>query len=138
MRIMGLDVGEKRIGIALSDELRWTAQGERVLERTNLEADLQEIVRLVTTEEVAEVVVGLPKNMNGTLGEGAEKVLSFTRSLEAFLTIPLILWDERWTTTEATRLLLQADMSRKKRRKVIDKMAAALILQGYLDSVSKE
>jgi putative Holliday junction resolvase len=137
MKILGLDVGEKRIGIAISDELGWTAQGLKVLNRTGMEDDLGELKELVATAGVSEVVVGLPKNMDGSLGEGAQRVLSFVEKMEEFLSIPVILWDERWSTAEATRLLIKADLSREKRRKVLDKVAAVLILQGYLDSLSQ-
>ena len=137
MKILGLDVGEKRIGIAISDELGWTAQGLKVLDRAGMEDDLGELKELVATAGVSEVVVGLPKNMDGSLGEGAQRVLSFVEKMEEFLSIPVILWDERWSTAEATRLLIKADLSRKRRRKVVDKLAAVLILQGYLDSLSQ-
>ena len=135
MKVLGLDIGEKRIGVAISDELGYTAQGMRVLHRKGLDDDLAVIQELIVAAKVSEVVVGLPKNMDGSLGKGAQKVLSFTRKMEESISVPIILWDERWTTSEATRVLLQADLTRKKRRKVIDKIAAALILQGYLDSL---
>ena len=137
MKILGLDVGEKRIGIAISDELGWTAQGLKVLNRTGMEDDLGDLKELVATAGVSEVVVGLPKNMDGSLGEGAQRVLRFVEKMEESLSIPVILWDERWSTAEATRLLIKADLSREKRRKVLDKLAAVLILQGYLDSLSQ-
>ena len=135
MRIMGLDIGEKRIGIAISDPLCYTAQGKTVMQRRDLEYDIQTIKDLVATEKVSALVAGLPKNMDGTIGEGAERVLAFVRALEAALSMAVILWDERWTTVEATRVLLEADLTRRKRRKVVDKVAAVLILQGYLDSL---
>ncbi len=135
MKILGLDIGEKRIGIAISDELGYTAQGMRVLNRSCLEDDLEVIKDLIAVERVTEIVVGLPKNMDGSLGESAEKVLFFAKKIEEFVSVPVILWDERWTTAEATRLLVEADLSRAKRRKVVDKLAAVLILQGYLDSL---
>jgi putative Holliday junction resolvase len=135
MKILGLDIGEKRIGIAISDELGYTAQGIKVLTRSGLDDDLEVIKELIKEAKASEVVVGLPKNMDGSLGESAQKVLSFTKRMEEFVSIPVILWDERWTTAEATRLLVDADISRAKRRKVVDKLAAVLILQGYLDSL---
>lgn len=135
MKVLGLDIGEKRIGIAVSDALRCTAQGLKVLERRNMADDIGEIQELVDTLQVSEVVVGFPKNMDGSVGEGAQKILSFVSTLEEALSIPIVLWDERWTTAEATRMLLQADVTRQKRRKVVDKIAAVLILQGYLDSL---
>jgi putative Holliday junction resolvase len=135
MKILGLDIGEKRIGIAISDELGYTAQGMRVMNRSGLEDDLTVLRELIKETEATEVVMGLPKNMDGSLGESAQKVLSFAKKMEESLSIPVILWDERWTTAEATRLLVEADLSRTKRRKVVDKLAAVLILQGYLDSL---
>jgi putative Holliday junction resolvase len=135
MKVLGLDIGEKRIGIAISDELGYTAQGMRVMNRSGLEDDLQVIKELIVAERATEVVVGFPKNMDGSLGEAAEKVLFFAKKIEESISVRVILWDERWTTAEATRLLVEADLSRAKRRKVVDKLAAVLILQGYLDSL---
>lgn len=135
MKILGLDIGEKRIGIAISDELGYTAQGMQVLHRSNLEDDLGAIKELIAAAQATEVVVGLPKNMDGSLGEAAQNILSLAKKMEESLSISVILWDERWTTAEATRLLVDADLSRSKRRKVVDKLAAVLILQGYLDSL---
>jgi putative Holliday junction resolvase len=135
MRVVGLDIGEKRIGIAISDELGYTAQGIKVLNRSGLDDDLEVIKKLMVEEKASGVVVGLPKNMDGSLGDAAQKVLSFAKKMEESLSVPVILWDERWTTAEATRLLVDADISRNKRRKVVDKLAAVLILQGYLDSL---
>jgi putative Holliday junction resolvase len=135
MKILGLDIGEKRIGIAISDELGYTAQGIRVLTRGGLEDDLMVLKDLINETKASEVVVGLPKNMDGSLGEAAQGILSLAKKMEESLSVPVILWDERWTTAEATRLLVDADLSRAKRRKVVDKLAAVLILQGYLDSL---
>jgi putative Holliday junction resolvase len=138
MKVLGLDMGQKRIGIAISDEFGWTAQGLRILYRRSIEDDILEIKNLILNEKVTAVVVGLPKNMDGSLGIEAQKVLSFVKMMERSLPIPIILWDERLTTSEATRLLIKADLSRKKRRKVIDKLAAVLILQTYLDSLGRD
>jgi putative Holliday junction resolvase len=138
MKVLGLDIGEKRIGIAVSDALGCTAQGLTVLQRNGADDDIGAIQELIDTSQVSEVVVGLPKNMDGSLGEGAQKVMSFVSKLEESLSIPIVLWDERLTTAEATRVLLQADVSRKKRRTVVDKIAAVLILQGYLDSLDHD
>jgi putative Holliday junction resolvase len=135
MKVMGLDIGEKRIGVAVSDELGYTAQGMQVLARKGLDDDLAALKEVIETEKVSEVVVGLPRNMDGSVGESAQNVLSFADKIKESISVPVILWDERWTTAEATRVLLQADLSRKKRRKVVDKLAAVLILQGYLDSL---
>ena len=138
MKVLGLDIGEKRIGIAVSDALRCTAQGLTVLQRSGAAEDIGAIKDLINASQVSEVVVGFPKNMDGSVGEGAQKVLSFVRNLEEALSIPVILWDERLTTAEATRMLLEADVTRSKRKKVVDKIAAVLILQGYLDSLDHD
>ena len=135
MKVLGLDIGERRIGVAVSDELGCTAQGLRVLERRGLDTDIEALKALIRDQGASQIVVGLPKNMDGSVGEGARNVLSFAQTLEDAVSVPVILWDERWTTAEARRVLLQADLSRRKRRYVIDKIAAALILQGYLDSL---
>lgn len=137
MRIMGLDVGDKTIGIAISDELGWTAQGLEVLRRTNLKQDLNRLKELVNQYEIKSIVVGLPKNMNGTIGPRGEICKEFANKIKEKITIAdVILWDERLSTVSAERALLEADVSRKKRKKVIDKMAAAIILQNFLDSKS--
>jgi len=135
LRIMGLDVGEKTIGIAVSDALGLTAQGLEVIRRTgSIEQDLQRLKEVVQEKEINKIVIGMPRNMNGSYGPQSEKVQKFAEIIKAELNLPLETWDERLTTVEAERLLVSADMSRAKRRKVIDKMAASLILQGYLDS----
>ena len=136
MKVLGLDIGEKRIGIAISDELRYTAQGMKVLDRRGVDNDVRELAEVIAANKVSTIVVGLPKNMDGSLGEGAQKVTAFVQKLKKATSVPITLWDERWTTSEATRVLLQADLSRKKRGKVVDKVAAVLILQGYLDSLA--
>jgi putative Holliday junction resolvase len=130
---MGLDVGEKRIGIALSDPLGWTAQGHSVLHRTKFHADLEKIKEICNQYEVEKVIVGLPRNMNGTEGPKALEIRDFAASLQDCLQLPLDFWDERLSTKGAERILIDADVSRKKRKQVIDKMAAINILQGYLD-----
>lgn len=136
-RLMGLDYGDKTIGIALSDELGWTAQGLEVIRRTTVEKDYARIREIIEQYGVRELVVGLPKNMNNTIGPRGEICMEFAQSLRDALQMPVHLWDERLTTASAQRTLLEADVSRKKRKQVIDKMAAALILQGYMDSNSK-
>jgi putative holliday junction resolvase len=134
MRIMGLDVGDRTIGVAVSDAMGWTAQGVEVIRRTNIERDLTRLKELVTNHEVSSFVVGLPKNMNGTVGPQGEKVQEFVETIKEATGLPVTLWDERLTTVAAQKTLIAADVSRAKRRLVVDKMAAALILQGYLDS----
>lgn len=133
MRIMALDVGSKRIGVALSDPLRITAQGLQTFQRTTLEEDIKGLWELIDTHEVTQLVVGLPKNMDGSIGFKAEEVQQFVADLTAERTIDVIWVDERLTTVSAERVLLEADVSRAKRKKVIDKMAAVVILQSYLD-----
>jgi putative holliday junction resolvase len=136
LRIMGLDVGSKTVGIALSDELGWTAQGLETL-KINEEENVfgfDEIGKIIKENEVGKVVVGLPKNMNGTIGPRGEASQFYASQLEEQFGVQTILWDERLTTVAAERVLLEADVSRKKRKKVIDKMAAVMILQGYLNS----
>lgn len=132
---MGLDVGTKRIGIAISDELGWTAQGIKTIHRRSREIDLGEIRNIEREYGVEKIVVGLPTNMNGSLGPQAEMVLGFVRELREILELPIITWDERLSTTEATKILIRADLSRKKRKRKIDMTAAILILQSYLDSL---
>lgn len=133
MRIMALDVGSKRIGVALSDPLRITAQGLQTFQCTTLEEDIKGLWELIDTHEVTQLVVGLPKNMDGSIGFKAEEVQQFVADLTAERTIDVIWVDERLTTVSAERVLLEADVSRAKRKKVIDKMAAVVILQSYLD-----
>lgn len=133
MRVLGLDIGSKRIGIAVSDELGLTAQGVETLVRKHLDSDLERIAGLVEKFAVEEVVVGLPYNMDGTEGPQARTVRQMINLIAARVQIPVQEWDERLSTVAAERALLEADMSRSKRRKVIDKVAAVIILQGYLD-----
>jgi putative holliday junction resolvase len=134
IRILALDLGKKRIGVALSDALGLTAQGLTVLTRQTLNSDLEQVILLAKRHEVQEIVIGLPRHMDGRLGEGAEEVQLWARELEERLGLPVHYVDERLTTMQAERVLLEADVSRKKRRQVIDKMAASLILQSFLDS----
>jgi len=130
---MGLDVGTHTIGIAISDELGLTAQGLKTLKRKSNEDDLREITAIIVQFEISKIVVGLPRNMNGTLGKQAENVLGWVDVLKDQTQLPVVTWDERLSTVGANRVLLEADLSRRKRKKVIDKLAAVLILQGYLD-----
>lgn len=136
MRILGLDLGDKTIGIAVSDPLMFTAQGITTIKRVNIGKDIESIKEICEEYNVDEFLVGLPKNMNGTLGPQCEKVMEFCRVLEKKLKKKITLWDERLTTVAAERAMLEADLSRKKRKKIIDKMAATYILQGYLDSLT--
>ncbi len=136
MRILGLDIGSKRIGVAISDELGFTAQGLETLNCKSPEEDAAAIFRLTEKYNAEKIVVGIPYNMDGTEGPQAQKVRAIIETIKQRVTIPIREWDERLSTVAAERVLLEADMSRSKRRKVIDKLAAVLILQGYLDRQS--
>lgn len=138
MRMLGLDVGTKRIGIAISDELFITAQAMDTIERRALQNDLEAIKNIIKNNDVLEVIVGLPLNMDGTYSAKTKEVVEFMDSLLKFINIPVKTWDERLTTLQAERTLLEADMSRHKRKRLIDKLAAQIILQSYLDSRQKE
>jgi putative Holliday junction resolvase len=134
MRTLGLDVGTKTIGVAASDALGLTAQAITTVRRTSLKADLAALAELVREYEAERFVVGLPLNMDGTEGPRAEATRKFVEVLTQAFGLPVEFWDERLSTVAATRTLLEADMSRAKRRQVIDQMAAQFILQGWLDS----
>ncbi|MDO8525536.1 MAG: Holliday junction resolvase RuvX [Candidatus Omnitrophota bacterium] len=134
MRIMALDVGTKRIGVAMSDELFLTAQGADTIHRVAADADLAKIKKVAEENGVGEIVVGLPINMNGTYGPKAKEVMEFMDRLTKLTAIPVKTWDERLTTVQAERVMLEADLSRAKRRGAIDRIAAQIILQSYLDS----
>lgn len=137
MRIIGLDVGEKRIGVAISDPLGITAQGAGVITRKKIEDDINEIKRYVDEYEADSMVVGMPLNMDGTQGRSAQKVAEFVKILSSALNIPLATYDERLSTKESEKFLISCDVSRKKRKRVIDTIAAQLILRSYLDSLKK-
>jgi putative Holliday junction resolvase len=132
---MGLDVGSKTIGVAISDELGITAQGLKTIKRKAMEDDLRELDAIISQFKIEKIVVGLPKNMDGSLGKQAEFVLGWIEDLKNKIQLPVETWDERLSTVEATKTLLKADLSRKKRKEVIDKVAAVLILQGYLQQI---
>ena len=133
MRMLGLDVGDRRIGVALSDELSITAQGLCQLNRRGQSADMAALEDIITTYQVQCIVVGMPRNMNGTYGPQAQKTEQFIQSLEQASQLPCIRWDERLTTQQAERLLIAANQRRDKRKAVRDKIAAQRILQNYLD-----
>ena len=137
MRIMGIDYGEKRIGIAISDPLGITAQGLPTIERTNIQKDIQKILNIIREKEVSEIVAGLPKHMNNTLGEKAQALLAFVDLIKKHVNIPVNTIDERLSTVRAHRAMLEGDLSRKKRKERVDMIAAQLILQGYLDIIKK-
>lgn len=133
MRLLGLDLGERRIGVAVSDPSRVLARGIEVIERRSVEKDLEAIARLVEEYEVEAIVVGFPRRLNGTAGEEAKKAQAFAAQIEAHLGRPVILWDERLSTVRAARAL--AEGGKRKRRLGIDAVAAVVILQDCLDSL---
>jgi putative Holliday junction resolvase len=134
MRIMGLDLGQKRIGVAISDELGITAQALTTLDRGSFEHDCAALKELAQSYEVERFVVGLPLNMSGELGRSGEECMAYGNRLEGHLGIPVVFWDERLSTVAAEKSLLEGNMRRNRRRRVIDRIAACLILDGYLRS----
>jgi putative Holliday junction resolvase len=133
MRILALDLGEKRIGLAISDESHTLARGLGVYHRCSLSRDLAYLKDLVESEGIERIVLGLPVNMDGSLGPKAQETMEFQKRLSEELEIPVELFDERLTTAEAERVLLEAGLRRRKRAGLRDQLAAVLILQGYLD-----
>lgn len=136
MRIMGLDFGSKTVGVAISDPLLITAQGIEIIRRKDenkLRQTLARIEELIVEYEVSEIVLGLPKNMNDTLGERAELSLEFKDKLERRTGLPVVMWDERLTTVSADKVMMEAGIRREHRKEYVDKIAAVFILQGYLD-----
>lgn len=135
-RLLGLDVGTKTIGMALSDLTRSVATPYDTIRRTKFTQDVHELRKVIEQNQVSGVVIGLPVNMDGSEGPRAQSARAFARNLSAHLDLPLVFWDERLSTVAAERTLLEADASRRKRAGVIDKMAAAYILQGALDRLA--
>lgn len=136
MRIMGLDLGSKTVGVAVSDPLLITAQGLEIIRRpeeNKLRRTLARIEELIEEYEVSEIVLGLPKNMNDTIGDRAELSFAFREKLERRTGLPVIMWDERLTTVAADKAMIEAGIRKERRREYVDKIAAVLILQGYLD-----
>lgn len=134
MRVLALDVGTKTIGVAVSDELGITANGVKTLKRITAKGDIQELKELVVEFKPAKILIGLPYNSDGSLSKRGEQILRFSKQIENSLSIPIVYWDESFSTVNAEKYLLEANLSRKKRKKVIDKMAAVYILKEYLDS----
>lgn len=137
MRIMGLDFGSKTVGVAVSDPLYITAQGVEIIRReqeNKLRKTLARIEELVKEYEVEEIVLGLPKNMNNSIGERAEKTLEFKAMLERRIGLNVVMWDERLTTVAADKTMMEVGVRRENRKKYVDQIAATFILQGYLDS----
>ena len=137
MRVMAVDYGDVQIGLAVSDALLITAQSPRMIRAGSTEAALEEILRIAGEEEVSKIVVGLPRNMDGSLGEQARKVMEFGTLLESRFEGKVHYWDERLSTRAATRVLIEAGFSRAKRKKLNDGVAALILLQNYLDSLGE-
>ena len=140
MRILGLDYGSKTVGVAVSDPLGLTAQAVETIWRkqeNHLRQTLARLDELATEYQVERIVLGYPKNMNNTIGERAEKALEFQQMLEKRTGLQVIMWDERLTTVEANRTLMEASVRRENRKKYLDQLAAVFILQGYLDSLPR-
>lgn len=137
MRIIGLDVGTKTVGVAVSDAMGWTAQGVDTLRFRSEHYDdaITAVLAQIATLKPERVVIGMPKNMNGTIGHAGERTQHFAELLAARCDLPIVFWDERLSSIQAERMLIEADLSRKKRKQVIDKMAAVVILKSYLDSL---
>jgi putative Holliday junction resolvase len=138
MRILGIDYGEKRIGLALSDISNMVARSLKVLNRDTTRDLFEEIKTIVDENEIEQIVIGLPKNMNGSIGKKGKEVLAFVKVLEKGVKVPIVTWDERLTTVSAEKVLRQADLSRKKRKGILDKLSACIILQNYLDSIGPD
>ncbi|MFZ7120658.1 MAG: Holliday junction resolvase RuvX [Eubacteriaceae bacterium] len=134
-RILGLDLGDKYIGIAISDLLSITAQGVTTLKRKTLIEDFNEIMKLVDEYNIKKIVIGLPKNMNGTIGKQGNKAVNFGNYLSKRIDCEVVLWDERLSTKIAENILIEANIRRDRRKNVIDKLAAQNILQSYMDSI---
>jgi putative holliday junction resolvase len=133
MRYLGLDVGDRRIGVALSDETGTVATGLATIRRVGPRKDVRAVADLIRAREVGEVVVGLPRRLDGGLGPQAQKVLAFMESLRPSAGVPVVPWDERFTSVVAEQALVEGDVSRRDRKGLVDKVAAILILQNYLD-----
>ena len=138
MKIMALDVGNKRIGVALSDELQILAQPLYTIHRKGIERDIEEIVKIINDNNVEEVIVGLPKNMDGTTGFQGEKTIKFAEILRQSTDRPLIMWDERMTTISARRIMIENDVKQKDKKNLVDTIAAVVILETYLSRKNME
>lgn len=134
---MGLDIGDRTIGVSLSDRTWQISTSLKTIERRGTLKDTEVIRQLVSEHQVIGIVAGYPLNMNGSEGPQAQKVCIFAQALAQALELPVVLWDERWSTLAASRTLLKADLSRKKQRRVIDQVAAGYILQGVLDALNR-
>ncbi|MDU7441692.1 MAG: Holliday junction resolvase RuvX [Clostridium sp.] len=137
-RILGLDLGQKTIGVAISDPLGFTAQGLTTIRRGSKEKDIEDLKKICDEYKVETIVIGLPKNMNGTIGPSGEIAMAFGKLLEEEFQIEIKFWDERLTTVAAHKAMLEADLSRNKRKKIVDKVASTYILHVYQDMISRQ
>ena len=135
MRILALDVGTKTIGVAVSDELRISSNGVKTIQRKSIKSDMNELKEIIEEYIPAEIVVGLPYREDGSFGKRGQDIEDFSKKIGNRFKLPIIYVDESFSTVFAEKALIEADLSRKKRKKIIDKMAAVVILQGYLDSI---
>jgi len=136
MRILAIDVGEKTLGLAISDPTQTIASPLETIRRESLKKDIEQLEKIIHDREVEEIIIGFPRNMNGSAGQQARKVVKFADHLREKITQEILYWDERLTTVAATKVLIEGHVRREKRKKVVDKLAAVLILQGYLESKS--
>lgn len=135
VRLMGLDIGDRTIGVAVSDELNWMAHGICTIKRKSVGYDIDQLDRIIKEKKISKIIIGLPKNMNNTIGDSGKKSIEFGEKLKnRYPDMEIVFWDERLTTVAAERVLIEADVSRKNRKKVIDKVAATFILQSYIDA----
>lgn len=136
-RILGLDVGDKTVGVAVSDLLRGIATPVETIKRTRFYKDVEKLKKLIAEREVSAIILGLPINMDGSEGPRCQSVRQFAANLAEHVDLPMAFWDERWSTMAVERMMIEADLSRKRRAELVDKMAAAYILQGALDSMKR-
>jgi putative Holliday junction resolvase len=138
MRVLGIDYGDVKIGVALSDPLGWTAQGFETIRYSQLNTALDRIISIINEYEIERIVVGMPKNMNGSMGPRSEKTLGFINMLKERTKTEIVTWDERLSTVSAEKLLINGNVKRQKRKGIIDTVAAKYILQNYLDYLSNK
>src|SRR5262245_3677724 len=136
-KLLGLDLGTKTIGVAVSDGMRYSATPLETIRRTKFTADAERILALIAENKAVAVILGLPLNMDGSEGPRAQSTRAFARNLQPKLAIPIVFWDERLSTSAVTRTLIEADVRRDKRAEVVDKLAASYILQGLLDRLRR-
>lgn len=137
-RVLGLDVGDTTIGLALSDVRRSIATPLSTIERKKFSKDIEQLKTIINTHKIGGLVIGYPINMDGSKGARAQSILSFASNLGKYFSLPMLLWDERFSTMVVEKMMIKADMSRKRRAELVDKLAASYMLQGYLDKTNQE